>query len=46
MGKSFLTSESVVASDSRICICDEPVSAHASWYESEAEMLKSDGKGE
>ena len=46
MGKPFLASESVVASDSRSSICDEPVSAHASRYESGAEMLKADGKGE
>ena len=44
MGKSFLTLDSVVASDSRSSICDDPVSAHASWYDCWAVILKADDK--
>ena len=33
----------MVASDSRSSICDDPVSAHASWYEDWAEIFKVDG---
>ena len=44
MGKSFLISDSVVESDSRSSMCDDPVSAHASWFEGWAKMLKAVGR--